>query len=468
MSLRSHHNQRRSSDRTRSPGDLRNSKEHLDEIIASAMDAIISIDSDHRVILFNPAAEKMFGIPADEAVGSDINRFIPQRFRAAHTAHIAAFGQTGVTNRRMGHLGSISGVRADGQEFPIEASIAQVEVGGEKIFTVILRDTTERKRSEEALHKAKDELAHANAELERKVEERTARLQELVDELEHFSYSITHDMRAPLRAMVGLIALLEIDPGNTFSPQGKEFFQRIKKAATRMDALILDSLNYSKILRQELPLRPVNISELLSGIVQSYPNLQNSIADISIQPDIPLVLGNEAALTQCFSNLLGNAVKFVSDGVKPTVRVWAETFSRPTSDDSQPLAKAPVSSSGDSSPTVRIWVEDNGIGIPEDMHPRLFGMFVRLTTSHEGTGIGLAIVRKAVERMGGRVGLESQPNRGSRFWVELKKAETPSCQNWKRMEKTRYECDKNWAPVATKGTVPQRSVTRSSRPPLRA
>jgi signal transduction histidine kinase len=138
-------------------------------------------------------------------------------------------------------------------------------------------------------------------------------------------------------------------------------------------------------------------------LLDTYPNLHAENTDIRIDGDLPVVLGNEALLTQCFSNLLGNAVKFVASGVRPKVRVWAEV-----KDD-----------------LARIWVEDNGIGIAKHAQSRLFGMFQKLDTKYEGTGIGLAIVRKVVERMGGQVGVVSEPDRGSRFWVELRVAKEP-------------------------------------------
>lgn len=125
--------------------------QRLEGIVASAMDGIITIDDEQRIILFNPAAERMFGLPAAEALGQHISRFMPERYRATHAAHIHRFAETGVTNRQMGSLGAISGLRADGREFPIEASISQVEVGGERLATVILRDITERKAAEDAL-----------------------------------------------------------------------------------------------------------------------------------------------------------------------------------------------------------------------------------------------------------------------------------------------------------------------------
>src|SRR5258706_345876 len=132
----------------------------LEGIVASAMDAIITINDQQAVILFNPAAERMFGLPAAEAMGAHISQFMPDRFRATHSDHIGRFAKTGVTNRQMGSLGAISGLRADGAEFPLEASISQVEVGGVKIATVILRDITERLANEEARHLLSREVDH--------------------------------------------------------------------------------------------------------------------------------------------------------------------------------------------------------------------------------------------------------------------------------------------------------------------
>jgi signal transduction histidine kinase len=260
------------------------------------------------------------------------------------------------------------------------------------------------RRREQALHDSREQLrqaqqqlaAHASS-LEATVAERTAKLQESINELQTLSYSIAHDMRAPLRAM-GTFSQLLSEEVSTLSPLARDYCQRIMTGAERLDHLIRDALHYTRAALQDTPLQPVDLARLIPDLLQSYPNLQKENADISIEGPLPVVLGNSAFLTQCFSNLLGNAVKFVARGTRPKIRIGAET----------------------SNGLARIWIEDNGTGIPPGSEEQIFGMFHKLNPASEGTGIGLAIVQKVVERMQGKVGVESEPNRGSRFWVELK------------------------------------------------
>jgi PAS domain S-box-containing protein len=256
-----------------------------------------------------------------------------------------------------------------------------------------MAEALDRERLEVELHR------HA-AHLERSVEERTAKLRDTIAELEGFSYSLVHDMRAPLRAMLAYAGILEMEAGQTLAPEHADFLRKINLSAKRMDQLVTDSLNYSRILRQDLPLAPVDLGALLRGIAETYPNLHEPQAEVTIELEDLVVHGNEAALTQVFSNLLGNAVKFVAPGVHPRVRIWAEHLDQST---------------------VRVFVQDNGIGIPREAHDKIFGMFQRLHRADEypGTGIGLALVKKSLERTGGQIYLESEPGRGSRFCVEL-------------------------------------------------
>jgi len=258
-------------------------------------------------------------------------------------------------------------------------------------------DITERKQAEETVRQAKDTLLDHAGKLERVVNERTAALRETVEDLEAFCYSITHDLRAPLRCMQGFATMLKSECGEQLSPAAMDYLRRIMESAGRMDKLITDVLAYSRVLRTELKLAPVDLDALLRGILESYPSFQPPCAEIAVEGTLPKVMGNEAALTQCFSNLLGNAVKFVVPGTTPQVRVWAETDQE----------------------RVRVFIQDNGIGIPAAMHERIFGIFEQLSRQYEGTGIGLAIVRKAITRMGGTVGLKSEPAKGSTFWIEL-------------------------------------------------
>ena len=176
-----------------------------------------------------------------------------------------------------------------------------------------------------------------------------------------------------------------------------------------MDRLIRDVLSYSRILKDDFRCEPIDAGRLLQEIVTSYPAFSSDVASIEVTGSMPLVMGNAAALTQVFSNLLSNGIKFVAAGVKPHIRVSAE-------------------SGGDFVP---FRFDDNGIGVDPSAHAKIFGMFQRLHSEKEleGTGIGLTIVKKAIERMGGRVGLESLRTGGSRFWIELPPATSSDISN---------------------------------------
>jgi signal transduction histidine kinase len=305
--------------------------------------------------------------------------------------------------------------------------------------------------TEAALRESERQLRERNADLERCVAERTASLEETISDLEDFSHSITHDLRAPLRAMRSFAQILGEECLACGRPIAQEHIQRITSAAARMDKLIQDVLQYSRLARSELRLAPVDVQGLLRGIIETYPAFQPPQVEIRIEGPLPRVLGNEAALTQCFSNLLGNAIKFVAPGTRPQVRVWAERVGNPKAEIRNPKSEeenerlpagtdqlpvtnprslatqhatrnTPFASRPSPLSTVRLCFADNGIGIPKEAQERIFKMFQRLDKSYDGTGVGLTVVRKAIEKMGGRVGLESEPGHGSRFWLELKAA----------------------------------------------
>jgi signal transduction histidine kinase len=325
-------------------------------------------------------------------------------------------------------------VRKDGSRFIAEAHGKTAQFGNRRVRFTAIRDVTERKHDEEVLRKAKEQLANYNLRLERTIEERTASLQETVAELHHFSYALAHDLRAPLRATNGFLTLIERQSKDSLSLESREWLRRVKAATEHLDLLITDALNYTKAILQDLPLEPVNLQTVLASLIETYPNLQTDKADIQIGSNLPTVLGSRVGLIQCLSNILDNAVKFSRPGTKPRILVWAEDRPATTnpppqrSEPRNPLPSVPFELKRGASQKdllaqfVRIWIEDNGIGISKEDQPRLFIMFQRLSADHEGTGIGLALVRKVVQRMGGEVGVESEEGRGSRFWFEVRRA----------------------------------------------
>lgn len=217
-----------------------------------------------------------------------------------------------------------------------------------------------------------------------------------IGELEHFSYTLMHDMRAPLRSIRAFAEMM----GEHCAADGLMYLDKIKTSTERMDLLVRDALQYSRLVTGAVPIGPVPLRTLIEGIVESYPEFRRPDVEITIKGELPDVYGNQALLTQCVSNLLTNAVKFVAPGTVPKVEISAQKLDG----------------------FVRVCFKDNGIGIAPDYHEKIFSMFEQLSKEKGGTGIGLALVRKAAERLGGKVGVESEEGHGSCFWLDLKAA----------------------------------------------
>ncbi|MGV3773105.1 MAG: PAS domain-containing protein [Verrucomicrobiales bacterium] len=282
------------------------------------------------------------------------------------------------------------------------AAQAAVAIDNARLYDAAQREINRRKLVEEELRQAQSDLRSHAERLEEEVSRRTAQLRETIQELEAFSYSVSHDMRSPLRAMQGYSDALLADNIGKLDSTSEDYLKRIRRAAARMDLLIQDVLAYSKVAKGEIKLDNMLLENVIHDVIQSYSSLQPDNADIEIETPLPAVLAHEAYLTQIISNFLSNAVKFVPPGVKPRVVIQAERQGE----------------------MVRIAFKDNGIGIAEEHQEQIFQIFGRVYSEKEyqGTGIGLAIAKKAAERMGGSVGVVSQQDKGSEFFVMLRPA----------------------------------------------
>ena len=358
----------------------------LAAIVESSDDAMIAKDLNGTITAWNAAAERLYGYTAQEAIGDSIRVIVPPDRQGEEDDLLARL-------RRGETIKDFETVRMakDGRLIEVSLTVSPMRAPSGEIVgaSKIARDLTP--------------LRLYATDLEHKVQERTADLQAANARLEAFAFSVAHDLRAPLRGMHGLARALLEDYGGRLDATGRDYAQRIVDEATTMDVLINDLLAYGRLSHVELAVSAVDLRDVLEKAVHAVrDDIQHSGAHVDIEPALPVVQGNRSVLIQVFSNLLSNAIKFSGD--KPHVHVRADTHA---------------------SGMAHVWVEDQGIGIAPEHQERIFGVFERLhgVETYPGTGIGLAIVKKGIERLGGRVGVESQVGHGSRFWIELPRAE---------------------------------------------
>ncbi|MBE9104653.1 CHASE3 domain-containing protein [Nostoc cf. edaphicum LEGE 07299] len=249
----------------------------------------------------------------------------------------------------------------------------------------------------------REQLQNYALELEQRVAERTTQLQETNQELEAFTYTISHDLRAPLRTMQGFAQALQEDYTDKLDSVGQEYIQYITEGAVQMDTLIAELLAYSRLSRVQIQMQKVDLTNVVEeALKQLSKQVQEQLAQVTVAKPLPLVIAHRSTLVQIVTNLLSNAMKFVQPGIQPKVQIYAE----------------------EQQDSIQLSIVDNGIGIAPEHQERIFRVFERLhgVEIYPGTGIGLAIVRKGLERMGGRAGVESQLGTGSRFWIALPKA----------------------------------------------
>lgn len=347
---------------------LRRSETRMRAILQSAMDAVITVDDNQIIVLFNAAAAGMFGCPSEQAVGQPVTRFIPQRFHARHVAYIERNQDRSAASAAFGVAGVAVGLRSSGEEFPVEVSYSNVTESGAIFHTLIIRDVTARVRIQEALERSNMDL-------------------------QQFAYVASHDLKTPLRSIAGFVQLLEKNYASKLDEKAVNLVRRTAAAAARLEQLTDDLLSYARIGSEAKPFAAVNLEDVLDEVLQLLDAALRSSSAIVTAGPLPTVLGDRTQLVRLLLNLIGNGIKYCT--AAPTVHVQAQR-----QDDAWVFS-----------------VADNGIGIDPKHHERVFEVFKRLHTQQEyaGTGIGLAICRRVVSGHGGRIWIESQLGEGSTF-----------------------------------------------------
>lgn len=373
------------------------------EIFKNSTEAIGVLTPDGVYLEQNDAHERLLGY-----TNQDLHGKTP----AIHFGD-QVFNQIACELLAHGHcLREVVSRRRDGKSVPIELSAFSVKnPQGEIVCHVgIKRDITQRKEAEQAVQEAQRQMERYAHELEQRVAERTAKLEDTVRSLEGFCYSIAHDLRAPLRAMKSFTSILLEDYASAFDDAGRDYANRIDLAASRLDRLIQDLLAYGRLSHIELPCEDLELDHVIQKVLADLESeIRARNGRITVSGPMPRVWANATVLGQAISNLICNSLKFVAEGVDPEISLSAEVADG----------------------FARLCVRDNGIGIAPEHCEIIFRVFERLhvTDRFPGTGIGLAIVQKGIERMGGRVGVTSELGRGSCFWIQVSQKPLPTIEN---------------------------------------
>ena len=370
------------------------SEERLRSVLNSAMTAVIVMDIDGKIIDWNARAEKMFGWSREEVLNNDLaNTIIPPHMREAHRTGMKTFLATGEA-KVLDQLIEMEALHRSGRLFPIELSISKVKTSEVLTFCGFITDITERKRVEE-------EIKLFNQRLEQMVQERTLELQMVNKELESFSYSVSHDLRAPLRAIHGYMSIFADEYADKFDDEARRLTTIIMNNTQKMGRLIDDLLAFSQLGRKELIRTHASMAQIVESICEEQKRLEEKREIEFVIHDLPYAFVDTVTIRQVWVNLISNAVKYTRHKPKAEIVIGARI------ENNEQI----------------YFVKDNGAGFDMAYYDKLFGVFQRLHSQKEfeGTGVGLAIIQRIVNRHGGRAWAEAAVNEGATFFFALKK-----------------------------------------------
>ena len=349
------------------------SEKRMRGILDSAMDAIVTVDDLQTIVLFNPAAAAMYGCSVESAIGCPMTRFIPERFHEQYLSYAGHRLVGGEGPRDVGKPKLAFGLRQDGQEFPLEVTYSRVVESGMSLRTLIIRDITTRVRVYEALERSNTDL-------------------------QQFAFVASHDLKTPLRSISGFVQMLEKNYADRLDDKAIYLISRTAQAAKRLEQLTDDLLSYARISSESRPFSEIDMGEVALEVINLLDAAITQSGAVITVGDLPRVMGDRTQLVQLLMNLIGNGMKYCT-GRTPAIHVSATC-------DLQQFVFS---------------VADNGIGIEAVHYARIFEVFKRLHTQDEypGTGIGLSVCRRVVERHGGRIWLESNLGQGSTFYFSI-------------------------------------------------